>query len=96
MADIRVDSDEQKFEPMSQFEFFMSFYGLLLGLGVAQLLSGLANLIREKSSPKLGVLTPLFAAVALIEMVSSYIDAWENSVTLGSRSLSCRSQRSSA
>jgi len=62
---------------MTQFEFFMGFYSLLLGLGVAQLLSGLANLIREKSPPKLGVLIPLFALMALIEMVASFIDAWE-------------------
>jgi fucose 4-O-acetylase-like acetyltransferase len=68
---------------MSQFEFFMGFYGLLLGLGVAQLLSGLANLIREKSPPKLGVLIPLFAAVALIEIVASFIDAWEKFRDIG-------------
>lgn len=68
---------------MTQFEFFMGFYGLLLGLGVAQLLSGLANLIREKSPPKVGVLIPLFAVIVLIEIVASFIDAWEKFRDIG-------------
>jgi fucose 4-O-acetylase-like acetyltransferase len=68
---------------MTQFEFFMGFYALLLGLGVAQLLGGLANLVREKSPPKLGVLIPLVAVMVLIEIVAGFIDAWEKFRDIG-------------
>ena len=61
---------------MSQFEFFMAFYGLLLGLGVAELLGGFANLLRQKSPPRLGLVTPLIGAIVLTEMLANFIDAW--------------------
>jgi len=34
---------------MSQFEFFMAFYSLLIGLGVAELLLGFVNLLRHRN-----------------------------------------------
>lgn len=61
---------------MSQFEFFMAFYGLLLGLGIAELLGGFANLLRQKAAPRLGLVTPLVGAIVLIEMLANFIDAW--------------------
>lgn len=61
---------------MDQFEFFMTFYGLLLGLGVAELLGGFANLLRQKSPPRLGLTTPLLGAIVLTEMLANFIDAW--------------------
>ena len=61
---------------MSQFEFFMVFYGLLLGLGVAELLGGFANILREQTRPKLGMLTPLLGLIVLTEMMANFIDAW--------------------
>ena len=61
---------------MSQFEFFMAFYGLLLGLGVAELLGSFANLLRQKSAPRLGLVTPLIGAIVLLEMLANFIDAW--------------------
>lgn len=61
---------------MSQFEFFMAFYGLLLGLGVAELLGGFANLLRERTAPSLGLVTPLIGVIVLIEMLANFIDAW--------------------
>lgn len=61
---------------MTQFEFFMAFYGLLLGLGVAELLGGFANLLRQKSPPRLGLITPLLGAIVLTEMLANFIDAW--------------------
>ena len=39
---------------MSQFEFFMTFYSLLLGLGVAELMLGFANILRAKVRPRRG------------------------------------------
>lgn len=61
---------------MDRFEFFMAFYGLLLGLGVAELLAGFANILRERDRPKLGLLTPLVGVIILTEMVANFIDAW--------------------
>lgn len=61
---------------MSQFDFFMAFYGLLLGLGVAELLSGFANLLRQKSAPRLGLITPLIGGMVMVEMLANFIDAW--------------------
>ena len=59
------------------FEFFMIFYGLLLGLAVTELFGGFGNLLREKVIPRLGLLTPLLAAVVLTEIIVNFIDAWE-------------------
>ena len=61
---------------MSQFEFFWAFYGLLLGLAVAELLSGFAALLRESAPPRLGVVTPLLGLQILVEMLANYVDAW--------------------
>jgi hypothetical protein len=61
---------------MSRFEFFMSFYGLLLGLGVAELLGGFANLLRERQAPRPGIITPLVGLLAFTEMLANFVDAW--------------------
>ncbi len=61
---------------MSSFEFFMAFYGLLLGLAFAELMSGFASLLRERMPPRLGVITPLVAAIVFVEMLANFVDAW--------------------
>lgn len=61
---------------MTQFEFFMTFYGLLLGLAVAELFGGFASILRERAPPRLGVILPLVGVIALIEIMATFIDAW--------------------
>ena len=61
---------------MSQFEFFMTFYSLLLGLAVAELLLGFANLLRHRARPKLGLLTPLLGIFVFLQLMATFIDAW--------------------
>lgn len=61
---------------MTQFEFFMTFYGLLLGLAVAELLLGFANLLRHRARPKLGLLTPLLGLLVFLQLMATFIDAW--------------------
>lgn len=39
---------------MDQFEFFMTLYGLLLGLAVAELFGGLARVVQERTRPRVG------------------------------------------
>lgn len=60
------------------FEFFMIFYGLLLGLAVTELFGGFGNLLRERNVPAFGILTPLIGAVTLTEIVANFIDAWDS------------------
>lgn len=62
--------------PLSQFEFFMAFYGLLLGLGVAELLGGFANLLRERRIVAFGLITPLLGLLITFEMLANFVDAW--------------------
>jgi hypothetical protein len=61
---------------LSQFEFFMTFYGLLLGLGTAELFGGFASILRERDPPRLGIILPLVGVIALIEVMATFIDAW--------------------
>ena len=61
---------------MDKFEFFFTFYGLLLGLALAELLTGFGNLLREKARPRWGTLTPLVGLIILIEISATFIDAW--------------------
>lgn len=61
---------------MSSFEFFMAFYGLLLGLAFAELMSGFASLLRERVPPKVGIMIPLVAAIVFVEMLANFVDAW--------------------
>ncbi|MDF7777410.1 hypothetical protein P1X14_19290 [Sphingomonas sp. AOB5] len=63
---------------MSQFEFFMVFYGLLIGLGVAELLLGFMNLLRHRTRPKLGLYTPLLGLLVFLQLMALFIDAWLN------------------
>lgn len=61
---------------MSPFEFFMGFYGLLLGIGLAELLLSFGRLIRARTRPKIGLLTPTLGALVFLQITASLIDAW--------------------
>ena len=62
---------------MTQFEFFMAFYSVLLGLAVAELLLGFGNLLRARKQPKWGILTPTLGLLIFVQIISSFIDAWD-------------------
>lgn len=61
---------------MSAFEFFFSFYGLLLGLSVAELTGGFARLLHERHRVRFGWLTPLLAAFVALDLVTFWNQAW--------------------
>lgn len=61
---------------MSSFEFFFSFYGLLLGLSVAAIATGMAIAIQNRKRLKIGWLTPLLAAFVLLDIASFWDFAW--------------------
>lgn len=54
----------------------MAFYGLLIGIAVAELLLGFMNLLRHQKRPKLGLFTPLMGALMLLQLMALFIDAW--------------------
>lgn len=61
---------------MSNFELFMSFFGLLLGLAVAELVSGFAGLARAKARPKIGMITPVLGLFIFLSIMVSLLDAF--------------------
>lgn len=61
---------------MSDFEFFFSFYGLLLGLSVAELTGGFARVLHERHRVRFGWLTPLLALFVAMDLVTFWNQAW--------------------
>lgn len=61
---------------MSDFEFFFSFYGLLLGLSVAELTGGFARVLHERRRVRFGWLTPLLALFVAIDLATFWNQAW--------------------
>lgn len=61
---------------MSAFEFFFSFYGLLLGLSVAELVGGFARVLHERERVRFGWLTPLLAAFVALDVATFWNQAW--------------------
>ncbi|MFJ6024706.1 hypothetical protein ACIQC9_08935 [Brevundimonas sp. NPDC092305] len=63
---------------MSTFEFFFSFYGLLLGLSVAVLATGAARAFKHRKAIKVGWLTPLLATFVALDIATFWDAAWVN------------------
>src|SRR5690606_4029436 len=61
---------------MSAFEFFFSFYGLLLGLSLAVIATGAANTIQHRRKLRIGWLTPLLAVFVALDVASFWDFAW--------------------
>ncbi len=61
---------------MSAFEFFFSFYGLVLGLSVAVIATGLASSIQHRKSIRIGWLTLLLAAFVGLDIATFWDAAW--------------------
>lgn len=63
---------------MNDFEFFFSFYGLLLGLAVAEVAVKLADAIGSRQRVVMGWLTPLLAVFILFDLAGFWMWAWAN------------------
>jgi hypothetical protein len=63
---------------MSAFEFFFSFYGLLLGLSVAVIATGVATAVQRRRTVRVGWLTPLLALFVALDIASFWDAAWTN------------------
>ena len=63
---------------MNDFEFFFSFYGLLLGLAVAEVAVKLADAIGARRRVTIGWLTPALAVFILFDLAGFWMWAWAN------------------
>ena len=61
---------------MTAFEFFFSFYGLLLGLSLAVIATGAATAIQHRRKLRIGWLTPLLAVFVALDVASFWDFAW--------------------
>jgi hypothetical protein len=61
---------------MSPFEFFFSFYGLLLGFSAAELVGGFARLVHERRTVRIGALTLLLGAFVAVDIATFWNQAW--------------------
>ena len=61
---------------MDAFSFVFSLFGLLLGLSLAEVLSGFARALRHRRIVHLGWLTPLLAIFVMFDLTSFWAWAW--------------------
>jgi hypothetical protein len=61
---------------MDRFSFFFAFYGLILGLAVAELLGGFARLVRARALKQIEAQTALLALLTFIVICATWVDAW--------------------
>jgi len=61
---------------MSDFEYMAGFYGLLLGLAVANVAIGFADMWRDRERTKIGWAPPLLASVVLLGAMNTWLSMW--------------------
>ena len=61
---------------MDSFSYFITFYSLILGLALTELLGGFAYMVRARKLRKLEPQTALLAVFILIDICSTWIDGW--------------------
>lgn len=61
---------------MDRFAFFFAFYGLILGLGVAELLGGFAGMVRAHALKKMETQTALVALLTFVLIVATWVDTF--------------------
>jgi hypothetical protein len=62
---------------MDKFSFFFAFYGLLLGLAVAELLGGFARTVRAKAVRKIDAQTALAGLLTFLLICATWVDAFD-------------------
>jgi hypothetical protein len=67
---------------MGDFEFYLAFIGLLLGLAMAQLLSRLADVIGARNQIRVGWLSPLLATALMLGILSTWVNMWDERSTV--------------
>jgi hypothetical protein len=63
---------------MDRFSFFFAFYGLILGLGVTEVLKGFAGFVRDRGLRNFDPQTALLAVLIFVLICATWIDAWDS------------------
>lgn len=58
------------------FGFMFGFYGLLLGLAVAEVAAGFSRAYDERRTRRLGFVAPLFGILLLVDLITFWMNAW--------------------
>ncbi|MGJ7040344.1 hypothetical protein J2Y63_003607 [Shinella sp. BE166] len=58
------------------FAFMFGFYGLLLGLAVAEVASGFSRAYDERQTRGMGIVAPLFGILLLLDLITFWMNAW--------------------
>jgi hypothetical protein len=61
---------------VSAFEFLFSFYGLLLGLSIAELAGGFSRLWDRRALHGVGWMAPLLGVIVLADLTSFWTNVW--------------------
>lgn len=67
---------------MNAFNFFFSFYGLVLGLSVAVMATGAARAFKHHKTVPVGWKTPMLAIFAALDIATFWDAAWTNFTTV--------------
>ncbi len=67
---------------MADFDFYLAFIGLLLGLAMAELLSRLADVIGARQKIKIGLLSPMLATALMVGILSTWVNTWQGRSTI--------------
>ena len=62
---------------MDAFEFLFSFFGLLLGLSVAEIAAGFSRTYDRRKVYPVSWLGPILAVVLLLDLASFWVGAWQ-------------------
>lgn len=63
---------------MSAFEFLFSFYGLLLGLTLVEVVSGFSRALDARDQRPMGLILPLLTAVMIMDLATQWGSAWRD------------------
>jgi len=63
---------------MSAFEFLFSFYGLLLGLTLVEVVSGFSRALDARKERPLGLILPLLTGVMIMDIATQWGSAWRD------------------
>lgn len=63
---------------MSAFEFLFSFYGLLLGLTLVEVVSGFSRALDAREQRPMGVILPLLTGVVVMDIATQWGSAWRD------------------
>ena len=58
------------------FSFMFAFYGLVLGLALAEIAAGFSRAYDERNIRRIGVVAPLFGLLLLIDLITFWTNAW--------------------